>query len=522
MAVVAGQRRDVEEPVPLDDRLTGPLASNMGVPAAGHLCSGRTVAPDRQRRTRHLKHPHGHPHGIRRVILLCCMTAVMLPACRRSEQGASVEPAPPPNIVLIVVDTLRADRVGCFGADRATTPAIDGLATDGVVFDRAYSVAPWTMPSVASILTGLYPGAHGVDHISAVLPDQADTLAERLHRAGYNTTGIVSHVLLTRKFNFHQGFDTYLESEARGHDYVSTPGVVGQAEDALDKLTASPAPFFLFIHLFDPHYNYKRHPQYGFSAPRQGRLDGTQSMHELRTIRRTMTAPEIAYLRDIYDEEVRFTDDGIGRITEAIRKHGVYDKTAILVTADHGEEFLERGWIGHTVSLYNELVHVPLVLKLPDGRYAGTRLAAPISSVSITPTLLDLAGVGAHLALHGRSLQPLIAGAAAPPSTLYCEVDYDPPGRGGRAKRVRKKAVIAGDYKLIHDEYADTLELYNLGDDPKERHNLIEQDPKRARDLTARLNTLAKRTHEAPTRTDDVELSKDDLETLRGLGYVGN
>jgi len=284
----------------------------------------------------------------------------------------SQESADRPNVLFVVVDTLRWDHVGCYGAARKTTPFVDDYAAGATRFDRAYSVAPWTMPSVASMFTGLYPSRHGANSFGLGLTDEVDTLAEILQREGYATQGVISHTAIGARNNFQQGFDVYLESEARGHDHLSTDGVTGQAIGKLEGLAAGEAPFFLFVHYFDPHYNYKRHPEYGFAADAAGRLDGEQPMRELLRMAPDMTPDESQFLRDLYDEEVRFTDAGIGRLLERLQVLGLDEDTIVILTADHGEEFLDHGDLGHTGSLYEELVRVPLILRGPGRTTPGS------------------------------------------------------------------------------------------------------------------------------------------------------
>jgi arylsulfatase A-like enzyme len=312
----------------------------------------------------------------------------------------------------VVVDTLRADRLGCYGAERDTSPSLDALARGGVRFERAYATAPWTKPAVASMFTGLYPAAHGAGRVKNALPEGARTLAEILREAGYRSAGVVSHDVVRAVNGFAQGFDRYLESEAGGHDHVSTPGVTEQALAELADLAAGDAPFFLFVHYFDPHYNYKRHPGVGFAAERAGRLDGSQPLVSLRRWGEDLSDAELGFLRDLYDEEIRFTDAGIGRLLEGLERSGRGGNTYVVATADHGEAFLEHGWLGHTRSLYDVLLRVPLLVRGPglDPRV----VEEPVSLVGLLPTVLDLLGVEPPQGLHGVSLAPALRGGAAP------------------------------------------------------------------------------------------------------------
>ncbi|MDH3285582.1 MAG: sulfatase, partial [Acidobacteriota bacterium] len=247
--------------------------------------------------------------------------------------GCATRPASPPrNALVIVVDTLRWDHVGCYGHERDTTPAVDSLAAEGVRFDAAYSTAPWTKPAVASMLTGLYPSAHGVKTLNDGLAEAHRTLPEILVDHGYRTGGVISHTLLTNgeENRFGQGFELYLEREAKGHRHVSTNGVTEQAIRMLQEFAAGGQPFLIFVHYFDPHFNYVRHPEVGYAAPRAGRLDGTEHITEIVDMRASMTPEEIDFLRDLYDEEISFTDSGIGRLLRALRDEDLDDETVVV------------------------------------------------------------------------------------------------------------------------------------------------------------------------------------------------
>jgi arylsulfatase len=202
---------------------------------------------------------------------------------------------------VILVDTLRADHVGSYGHHRETSPAIDALARDAVRFARAYASAPWTKPSVASMLTGLHPSAHTVLQLERSLPQSARTLAERLGEAGYATGAVISHHVIGSEYGFDQGFDHFVEDQGQGHMHVSTPRVTEQATALLDTLAAQRAPFFLLIHYFDPHFLYLRHPEYGFAGERPERIRWKAGISGLRRLDPPATEEEIAYLEAAYD-----------------------------------------------------------------------------------------------------------------------------------------------------------------------------------------------------------------------------
>lgn len=426
---------------------------------------------------------------------------------------------PPPNLLLIVVDTLRRDALGVYGAERDTSPALDAFAAGAVRFERAYAPAPWTLPSVASLLTGLHPGGHGVSSPRASLPAEAETLAERLSARGYATAGVVSHVALGTRSGFDQGHARYRDSEARGHDYISTEGVTRQALELLDELAAGGAPFFLFVHYFDPHYDYERHPEVGFAPPAASRVDGSEPVMELQRRLEELDAADVALLRALYHEEVRHTDAGIGRLLDRLAALGLAERTLVAVSADHGEEFMERGWLGHTRTLYDELVRVPLLIRAPGVRPAV--VAEPVSLVSLTPTLLELLGIEVSgQRFHAPSLAELVRGEApAPGDAVLTQVDYVPIFLP--QTRTHKSALVAGRHKLIRDEASGRLELYDLLDDPGEWRDLSSVQPELTSRLAAQLDDRLRRTARGRLGSAPREVSPEELELLRGLGYAG-
>ena len=425
----------------------------------------------------------------------------------------------PPNLLLIVVDSLRADHLSCYGHERATSPALDALAEGGVRFTRAYATAPWTKPSVASIFTGLQPSAHGVQRVARPLSPRLPNLGEALARRGYATGGVVSHSLIGSRFGFARGFERFLESEAQGASHVSSEGVTQQAIGLLDELAADGRPFFLFVHYFDPHYTYRRHPQYGFAARGAGRLRGEEPIQVLRRLRESVSPVELRLVRDIYDEEIRFTDEGIGRLLGALGERDLTGRTWIFVTADHGEEFLERGHFGHTRTLYEELVRVPLIVSGP--RAVASAVDTPVSLVSLPATILALAGSAPAPAFQGPSLLPLLLGEPAPtPPPPRFEVDFVPTLEENAQNRAHQRGIVSEGFKLIEDLETGTLSLFDLAADPGERDDLSQRRPA----LRARLRDALARAHEraAPPAQSgrNPTLPPAEIERLRELGYL--
>lgn len=439
--------------------------------------------------------------------------------------GGCSPPVPEgPNVALVVVDTLRADRLSCYGYERPTSPTADALAAAGVRFERAYSSAPWTMPSVASMMTGLHPSSHGVTGFVG-LPPELPTLAGRMARAGYRTGAVTSHWLVGREFGFERGFDDFRECQVGGHEGVSTPFVLDLAGEVLDGFEEQ--PFFLWLHLFDPHYEYRRHPEFGFAPVRAGRLTGEERFNHVRFELAPLSPPERALLEALYDEEVRYTDQGLARFLEQLEERGLREDTLILFTGDHGEEFGDHGWLGHVRTLYDDLVRVPLIAAGP-GVAAGGVVERPVSLVGLTPTVLEAVGASegaAGAAWQEGSLWSWMAGpgadtpafGAAPP--VFFEVDM----RQGDARTdASKQGLFDGRFKLVHDLRDGGWELYDLEADPRELEDLAAAEPGRLGDLRRTLaehhRRLAGRRHEGVPKA----LGAGEESVLSNLGYTGD
>ncbi|MGB5161558.1 MAG: sulfatase [Thermoanaerobaculia bacterium] len=415
------------------------------------------------------------------------------------------------NVVLVMVDTLRADHLGCYGYERETSPNLDKLASSGVLFESFYSVAPWTNPAIASLFTGRYPRAvfPPLPHKKAIgipLPSQLPTLAERLQEAGYRTVALVDHPGINPELQFDQGFEQW-HSLFREGDFdtwtVTDSGfVLDRFEAALDELDG--ATFFLYLHLVYPHRPYAPPPPYDT-------MFGPSSSKTGRAHRQAMI--------NAYDGEVRYTDDLIGRIAGALEIRRLTESTWLMVTSDHGEGFWEHNQAEHGNSFFNELTRVPLVLVPPRReRVAGLRVKAPASLVDLKPTILGLAGLEPDKELEGRDLRTSWSNPAdfEAPRWLFLASPH--------SQDVEAAAVVRGDLK-----YIDRLPwrqarpaLFDLAEDPTEKHNLAGVSPQAA-EMSRRLQAHLIQTEQLRSgllKEDEVELDKEVLERLRALGYL--
>jgi arylsulfatase A-like enzyme len=401
-----------------------------------------------------------------------------------------------PNVLLISVDTLRHDHLGYAGYDRPVSANIDALAARGIVFTDAHSQAGWTLPALASMLTGRYPSATGATDFHLSLKWGLPTVAGLLRKGGYDTRGFVSHLLLTPQNGLSSGFTKYDYSVLRlGHPHDTSTG--RQLTDlAIGDLDRAREPFFMWVHYFDPHFEYLEHEEWSSF--------GSEPI-------------------DRYDQEIAFTDAQIGRLLDALEERGMLNRTIIVFTSDHGEEFGEHGGEFHYTS-YEEVMRVPLLLAGP-GIKPGTS-DARAQQIDLLPTLLALTGVGgAPEDLPGKDL---LAGAYES-YPVYMERDR-PPG-------YHQRAVIDGDLKLIAVAPADTnlipwsaratfSEVRNVGvgtyafdlaDDPGETRNIYGEG---GADIERLLGMLASFMEGEVARGDSITINEETREQMRALGYI--
>jgi arylsulfatase A-like enzyme/Tfp pilus assembly protein PilF len=398
------------------------------------------------------------------------------------------------NLVIVTLDTTRADRMGAYGANDVETPTFDALAREGVLFEQAASVAPLTLPAHSSLFTGKFPPEHGVrDNGGFFLGPEQLTLAEVLKARGYRTGAFVAAYVLDSKWGLNQGFETYFDdfdlSKTRG---VSLGAIQRPGNEVVDKALpwiqqAGSTPFFAWVHLYDAHSPYR--PPEPFASRYEGHP---------------------------YNGEIAFADSQVARIVSQLRSSGLYDRTVVVVMGDHGESLGDHGEASHGFFIYESVARVPLVIRAPFSQTAKRRVSDPVRSVDVMPTVLDLLGVANSTKISGVSLTPLMTGAKRELGLdTYSEAMYPLHHYGWSDLR----ALRSGRYKVID---APRPELYDLDRDPAEATNLFSERQPLADRMIAQLrsmeNGFAKTTAALPAADVDPEAR----ERLAALGYVGS
>ena len=472
------------------------------------------------------------------------------------------------NVIVVSLDTTRADHLGCYGNERMHTPNIDRLAREGVVFRSATTAAPTTLASHTSIMTGVAAHTHGVVRNGFVVAAANETMAEILKREDFTTAAFLGSFALDRCFGFDRGFDFFddhfdVQADLRARDQDQRRAnlvtdsalrfVEGKAEQRL----------FLFVHYFDVHAPYEPPPPFEALYPRtqaaaKGALEDLEHAarrQQMRTVGRELGQDAVVkrgLVRDLvqradgvmedadrdlealYSGEISFVDSEIGRLFDELEKRGMLERSLVILVADHGETFAEHGdfW-NHGLWVYDTTVHVPLIVRLPR---AVTNASAPVSSVDvpvstidILPTVLELLGIERSRAIEGESLVRALRGEPFEHGPTFSEATQPPSVENaaawGNAKK--PKCIRDGAWKYIEAPYLDLEELFDLEHDPEERHNLLLATEAavsnaarvRADALRAKLDAWSSSAHPLPSHFNSVQ-QKEVSDRLKQLGYV--
>jgi arylsulfatase len=478
----------------------------------------------------------------RTILAIVAALAASSMACTRRADApvpADRDPARPSNVIFLVLDALRADHVGALGYRRDTTPNLDALARRGILFTRAYSASSWTLPSVASLMTSVYPSVHRLtrppnDPVHDALATEFLTLAESFRDQGFATASITSQPWVSDSTGLTQGFD-----EARTVASASVPGEPCLLARALIDWLRQPRArnFFLYAHFMGPHSPYDVPSaftgRYTAGRPVPATIEEFHRLYEFeseaqayrqisdRAKEEGLTAEDIAYLEDEYDEKLAATDACLAELFEELERGRVFDDTVVLVTADHGEAFYEHGTIFHGEHVHEELVRVPLIVRLPGDGWKPARIDGVVELIDLYPTVHELLGLPIPPHVQGRSLVPLMRGGPGD-GVAFCESDEFKVVTPAWSSFYRYNQSLHLSSGFV------ATKLYDLVADPLERHDLagsagrVIAAAQRHREAAFDVwqGILAARTG-LDFRATEARLDEETETGLRSLGYLG-
>jgi arylsulfatase A-like enzyme len=501
-------------------------------------------------------------HSRESRIALACAGALLVGACGSRTEDAAAGPrvsGPPPDIILVSIDSLRFDHLGCYGYEKPTSPNIDRIAKEGVRCASAVSTTSWTLPAHAALLTGLFDSTHGLVDNGLRLTEERPTLAAVLRGNGYQTGGFFGGPYLDPGFGFGHGFMHYescmspLPNDSTGRESTAAPDSSSHpssttssgsaaSSDALptradlershSDITGSRTleavtrwlgrevdqrPLFLFVHLWDVHYDYNPPREYveTFDPGYAGALDASNLMKN-PAVNAHMAPRDFDHLVALYDGEIRFTDDILGRILSVVEKRGRMSNTLLVITADHGEEFFEHGGKGHQRTLFDEVVRVPLIVRWPGHLEAGRVVGEEVRLVDLMPTILASAGITKQPIMQGRDILALLRGEKLPAAPALCELMVD----DNDVHALRTNAFKVIDYLPVN-----TTQGYDLVMDPRELRPIpdtVARVQAAKGDLERALEGCAALRKKIGESVQPAAAGEDVRRRIRGLGYGGD
>jgi arylsulfatase A-like enzyme len=456
------------------------------------------------------------------ILRTVCIASVLATAVaanehvqRRAEQSPS--PRALPNVILILIDTLRADHLGSYGYERPTSPAIDRLATEGARFENAYSQASSTVPSHASLFTGRYPFQHNTYGHATALPADELTLAEFLADYGYRRFAITSSARFEESSGFHQGFEDF--EVLRTSKVRRSSKLIARARSTIERDDAR--PYFAFLHFFDPHEPYapperlekKWHPGVEGLSPAD-----TSEFLQTNRLRANVVPPDtLDYLRALYDAEILYLDEMLGDFFEWLAGRDDERGTIIVLTSDHGEEFKEHGGLSHSRNTHEELLRVPLIFHFPGRVESGATISTPVQGVDVFPTLVELLGLALPAELPGRSFAKLLTGGELETgaSELNLVAAQQKPTVWSLAADLE-----TGRFKLTAKPEQSQW-LYRLDDDPGAHRDIAAQFPTETKRMQVLADELGiSNAPPWPPADTQIEVPAEVLDQLRAIGYA--
>ena len=436
---------------------------------------------------------------------VACIAAMCLASACSGKAGV------PRNLILVSLDTVGAKHLSSYGHTRPTSPSLDAFAAEGVRFTNVIAPAPWTLPSHASMLTGLYPGQHGVQTLQHKLGEDIPSLGSILGSEGFHTVAVVNCLFLAKSFGLAHGFSKYELIPAD----ESSAGAAGRVTDRAIELLEGQGErrAFLFLHYFDVHSDYRSEAPYEEMFEVDGSSVSRETFALARVVRGevVLSPTEVDQLERLYDAGIRQLDDELARLFARLEAGGWLNDSLVVITADHGEEFMEHGLILHGATHYREMLRVPLILRGPS-LPKGVTVETPVSLVDIVPTVLSLLELPPAVETAGVDLRRLWEAPDEPMAKRWIFAE------GGPGFKVSTLRSVQDDrYKLIVDMATDRRELYDFINDPGETRNLAAERPALQRELYEALDPILGSDREvrpAPRLTPEEEAQ------LRGLGYL--
>jgi arylsulfatase A-like enzyme len=497
-----------------------------------------------------VKERAGKPGAILRtvfiVIISLIVSGVFFKVSGNSEVSGSSDESFRP-VILITLDTVRADHLSVYGYNRETSPNIAKFSEDGIIFENTVCQVPITRPSHFSILTGRYPSSHGLTDNFSITPEDVPLLSEHMAENGYTMAAFVSAAVFDSSFNTNFGFQEYFDTIVNNffnphfvfvadlyymglidikneNSAVETNQVVFKWLEKNGK-----KQFFIWLHYFDPHTPYTPPEKFknmytdkNFDVDKYDDYDWEKEHYNPELKEVVLDEEIVKHAVDLYDAEIRSMDEELGKLFDELRRLNVYEKSLIIVTADHGESFEHGYYFDHGDRLYEGLIRVPFILKLPGRKWKGKKINTQVETVDIAPTVLEILSLNPLQGVEGKSLVGLMSkeeeeGAAGRKNYAYSQTPY----RGGYYFKAKElQSVRSNDWKLIYDVRTKKYELFNLYEDPAEKNDVASSQIAARRELELALSKFDNAFRRRADRTEKVYMDQTTLKQIKSLGYV--